>query len=513
MQRRTLAVAAVLAVLVLAPAAQAAGADQTCVLALTKTDPGTVNAAYPDDSAIYFIGSYAAVPGTRLRIEGDFPHARYMSFNVYDPAARPFAALADLQITPDAGSTNPFVRGADRTTGKRRYTAFVEFGAAPERPAPNTLYTGVGQDGRPNAAGTFIYRIYIPDRGRDDTGGVGIPTVTLEGPDGAPAPASACSGLLKPSGSAVNDAVAGQEGVPAVQDPPADGGPATWRKFVNFVGVASGVIGQENADGLGGRGGYLSNVDNAYLTAGVDRANGRVLVTRLRVPTTPDTRPGTPRMGDGQLRYWSICQNEIASQRFIACVNDDRVPVGADGFATVVLSTPADRPANARAACGVAWIPWGPAQRGVLIYRHMLPRADFAQAVQRAKAGDEARTMGDFVPASRYLPGKAAIESRGCPGPAPGSTTAAGGAAPSLSRTCRSRRSFTVTVRGLRRVRARVDGRRAPVRAGKRRAAVDVDLRGRPREVASVRVTGVTRTGRRVTLTRRFRTCTRRGAA
>ena len=37
--------------------------------------------------------------------------------------------------------------------------------------APNMIYTGTGQNGQPNLAGTIIYRIYIPDHGDDDTGG------------------------------------------------------------------------------------------------------------------------------------------------------------------------------------------------------------------------------------------------------------------------------------------------------------------------------------------------------
>ena len=45
------------------------------------------------------------------------------------------------------------------------------------------------------------------------------------------------------------------------------------------------------------------------------------------VPTFPDTRPGTPRMPAGQLRYWSLCENDPSTQRFIGCLNDDRTVV------------------------------------------------------------------------------------------------------------------------------------------------------------------------------------------
>src|SRR3954453_15744934 len=86
-------------VLTAAPAA-AQGVDGTCTLVRTKTDPATVNVAYPDEAAIYWSGRYQAVPGTRIRITGKYPHARYMSFNVYDNASRPLDALADVELAP-----------------------------------------------------------------------------------------------------------------------------------------------------------------------------------------------------------------------------------------------------------------------------------------------------------------------------------------------------------------------------------------------------------------------------
>jgi len=392
---------AVTAALSSAPVAGAQELDTTCMLALTKTDPATVNVAYPDEAAIYWVGGYQTLPGMRLRIEGEFPHARYMSFNVYDQVQRPLDAIADAEIDPDPGSKNPFLQGAKRTVKKRSYTAFVDFGAAPEDPAdraPNTLYTGSGQNGTPNANGSLIYRVYIPDRGRDETGDTGIPTVSLQAADGGPVPESACSDLNKPAIPGVNEQVAGSDA-----ELPVPGRPATetvtWRKFVNLLHTASP---SETTAELGGSGGFFSNVHNAYLTATVSREFGQVLVTRMRAPTFPDTRDGAKRMRSGQLRYFSMCENEFLSQRFIACRADDQTVVDRDGFATYVMSTPAQRPATATARCGVTWLPWGPFRSGLLIYRHMLPAAGFSQAIQRAEWGNEAATMGEYYPASRY---------------------------------------------------------------------------------------------------------------
>jgi hypothetical protein len=99
----------------------------------------------------------------------------------------------------------------------------------------------------------------------------------------------------------------------------------------------------------------------------------------------------------------------------IDCRRDNRVKVGPRGFYKIVLSTPASRPRNARRACGVTWMPWGPQTQGLLIYRHMLPRPRFRQAIQNVgEPGNERRVMGRFYPRGRYFAGAADFEKRGC---------------------------------------------------------------------------------------------------
>src|SRR4051812_37836925 len=302
--------------------AAAQGLDQTCALTLTKTDPATVNVAYPDDSAQYYSGAYQLAPGTHIRIHGRFPHARYMSFNVYDAAQRPLDGVSDIRIAPDPGSANPFFDEADRRVEKRDYTAFIDTGPKPEKPAPNTIYTGTGQNGAPNTSGTFIYRIYIPDKGRDDTGGVGLPTVTVEPSDGTGANGqpSPCADQQKPSVGGVNEAVAQQTGP---DRPPADNGPPRWRKFVNvFSSVAIGVTGSQQAgpadfDSIGGSGGFLSNLDNAYVSAFIDRSGGPVVVTRFEAPTFPHTRPPAATKPPPQPPHWAPCGDDPPTPRFL----------------------------------------------------------------------------------------------------------------------------------------------------------------------------------------------------
>jgi hypothetical protein len=221
--------------------AAAQGADTTCQFSLTRLDATTTNVLAVDTNAVYWGGIYAALPGTRIRIEGQYPHSLYISWNVYDAAARPIDALSDVQLAPDSGSTNPFMPAASRTAEQRDYSAFIEVGPRPEQPAPNTLYTGSSQ------GGTFLYRVYVPDAGRDAKGGVPLPRMTLESADGSGAPLGVeqCRELQAPYAQPLNDLIAGTPGLP---DPTADGegypgrNPPNWRLFENFCSAAVDIM-------------------------------------------------------------------------------------------------------------------------------------------------------------------------------------------------------------------------------------------------------------------------------
>jgi predicted acyl esterase len=78
----------------------------------------------------------------------------------------------------------------------------------------------------------------------------------------------------------------------------------------------------------------------------------------------------------------------------------------------------------------------------------------------------------------------------------------------SAARRCASRRRFTIRLRrSLARARVTVDGRRTKVFRRRGRLRARVDLRGKPRKTVRVRITGVTRGGRRIVATRSYRAC------
>lgn len=65
-------------------------------------------------------------------ISGEYPHARYFSFVLYNGQGTPIASLYDQQIAPLAGSANPFRGPMPRRAG-RRYRLRLVFATEPSR--------------------------------------------------------------------------------------------------------------------------------------------------------------------------------------------------------------------------------------------------------------------------------------------------------------------------------------------------------------------------------------------
>jgi hypothetical protein len=194
-------------------------------------------------------------------------------------------------------------------------------------------------------------------------------------------------------------------------------------RIVRFYGLPetarlllSNAIGQEippNPVTEGDGGGFLSNVDNAYVTTLASRDKGSMYVVRARAPSYAQP-PAEAPLGSAQLRYWSLCTNEFFTQRFVSCLHDALVPRDASGYFTLVVSDPDQRPVNANEQNGIAWLPWGAVYYdSVLIYRHMLPNPAFAEAIQNIPYGTPPEdVMGGYYPRAAYCD-RATVEAAG----------------------------------------------------------------------------------------------------
>lgn len=335
-----------------------------------RADRATMNIAYPDTAATYWVQRYSLPTSARLEVEWRRPHARYSSLVTYGPEGGAVDALSDRAAGLDA---------ARRTV--------VSVGAGPA-PAGPSLRAGTSHAG--SVRGTLIYRVYLPDPGRDRRGGVALPRLTLV--RGArrtrlePCPSPGAS----PDAAAVVARLAARPLVPVPPTP---------------------VFIRPRDDG----GNLYPNPDNTYLATLAEPRPGRILLVRGRAPAFPDTEAGAPVTGGEVLRYWSFCTNVYAAPFPVTdCAHDARFPVDAARTYTLVVSRPVDRPVNARRSNGVVWLRWGSTRDPMLLLmRNLLADpTDPNSAVRVAPGAPAATTMGPYAPRA-VLCSRAAFERGG----------------------------------------------------------------------------------------------------
>ena len=419
-----------------AQAALAAGKDpipgpRTCFWARgpASADP-YINIAYPDAATYYWAAVFTIPQGGKLHLEGNFPRSRYMSFISYDANGVPIESVADYLIKPNPGAINPFLPGADRNGASRGYRIeVIDASPPPNQPVGMNLKGDTRERlhtpkyGPAPGQQTILYRIYVGDKGTDETAGAGLPVPVLTMPDGKVLRgADACPALrtrqplqLDPAAMAVPmDKYQELLAAAKAKGPtfPATNPPTFYQQLDRdaLYGIYFGT--PPKADARKSEGGFYPNLDNQYIRAIINRKLGKVFVLRAKAPTTPKTLNGDAKMGDGELRYWSWCSNQgFANTRVNACAYDEQIPVGPDGFYTLVVSRAADRPRNATPQCGVAWLPMADDGDGageedvtVLQLRHMLGLGEFKNAVQNVQShGSMPRDMGAYFPQGRYL--------------------------------------------------------------------------------------------------------------
>ncbi|MCU0279201.1 MAG: hypothetical protein MUF33_07635 [Candidatus Nanopelagicales bacterium] len=407
------------------------------------SDPDT-NLAYPDEGALYWGARFRLPAGATLQLQGEYPHARYMSLNAYGRVAgtdhAAVDALEDVRIQPDAGSINPYVVGAERYAPNRSYTVTMTDGRASDE--PNVIDAPPTNEG---AAQELIYRVYLPDAAADRSPqSLPRPVLTLAGGQ-VLRDQALCDAINDPQKYFQFQTMPGPVYTGLVNLPGADPArnpsfsPLRWEKFFNQP-LALSIYRLDTpqrklrrADlALGEVGGYYDNRNVKYAVGPINADFGKVLVLRGKLPTTPATGPKVRRMAGGQMRYWSVCQNgSPVETNAIDCLSDaDLKPVLTKSRRyTIVVSRRADRPKNARTKCGVAWLDWGNKrdslgrQTGTLLLRNLASDPGFARSLQNVGLDDvdvtrrvnvsQQKVMGPYQPRGTYT-SKKAFQRRGC---------------------------------------------------------------------------------------------------
>lgn len=374
----------------------------------------------------YLRAVFIAPFGSELIVEGDFPHARFLDFQIQEPFDPRYPVtgslgqievpLVDIDIEPDPGHVNPFRISADRNAILRHYhvTFQLEMGnaadlnpeamVAPEFRAPGNnrvggpmAASGPMGDGMPTPSILWM-RTYAPDLGTGPLGGVDLPKALLRLDTGE-------TFWIQPDLIEMlrrDCPVMGEETRP-VAPPDIIGPDFGWFKmFDGFTMYAEGwglnvsvlsddMTVDEARQAIRGERTCFFNrgPDKAppgnltpgttlvpyinYLTRPTAIGQGKILVFTGRLPTTPATRNGEPVMESADLRYWSICHSGHGPEGLYrgvvyGCLMDDEITVDSNRDYIIVYSRPENRPENAHPECGVTWQERSPEEpQGVLI--------------------------------------------------------------------------------------------------------------------------------------------------
>ncbi|WP_227979249.1 hypothetical protein [Nocardia spumae] len=364
-----------------------------------------LDVAFPDAEATYWMLPFALGAGDSLELSGTYPAARYFSLNTYGTNFDTVDTLRDNQIAADPGSDNPFVDSAATATpaAERRWHARLVTGPADH--SRNEIRALPAGQRAP--IGFLIIRVYVPTDPTSPSGGVPLPDATLH-VAGATVASQPCARIFDPSaypGPIAQLATAGFDQVIAGAAAGAFPGNVPEATFVNPASTS----------------GLFPNGDNKYIGAGLTYEPGRLVVVRAKAPSFPDSRAGqAPAEPGRQVRYWSMCQNDLISPYpVVACAADFRTRLDADGYYTYVVAAPEDLPAQPDPSVTV--LPWGRTDvaKKVLFLRYMLPSPDFyPQSIQASQdsGSDPAATMGPYYPAAAYCSAAtfAAAGAAGC---------------------------------------------------------------------------------------------------
>ncbi len=385
-----------------------------------------LNMAYPDANVYYWAATFTVPKGAKLEIQGQYPHSRYMSLISYDNAGKPIESAADYLIKPNQGSVNPFVTGNKRDSHKRDYSVEI-VSSAPE------VQRLVGQLGQAQSVDklhvpqygtgqqTVLYRIYLPDKNKDITGGVNLPTPKLTLADGTVVSGDSACGKLNTKQPLQLTAAAAS--IPPYQyrqlaqqaDKPDTWpakNPAEWYIQLDRESLIGIYTGKFNENARRSEGGFYPNLDNQYIRTIANRKYGKLFVMRGKAPTVAKTFNSDAVMSQGQLRYWSICSNQsFANTRVNDCLFDEEIPLDDKGYYTVVVSRAEDRPRNAKPECGIGWLPMADDGDGVfdddvsvIQIRHMLSSPDFKNTFTNIETQkDLVGVMGEYMPKTNYL--------------------------------------------------------------------------------------------------------------
>lgn len=326
---------------------------------------------YPDHFAYYWEYTFDAEanPDLGLVIEGEFPSARFLSYNVYDDdeqtsyCKKGFSVM-DVDIKPEAGYTNPFVTGKEAKNQK--YVVYVlptDADASVVAGKDNILWF----DADVKKVCTIL-RYYIPEG--NINGGVAMPKVlaiNVKTGEACDAPKRELSGLR------------GEMSIP--------GGAFNSSPNVMFFRAPFSYA-------------YPNGpAEYCYTRNALETDN--VIVFNFKAPSFPKNISEFNSAVD--MRYWSVCVGNKDTYTPLA-ISDYQTVIDANGFANYILAdkNSADYAkvksiAEAKGYNVLEWDgkAWG--QGVMVLYRNMVFADDYVHSLRKLSPVDASVSAQDIM--------------------------------------------------------------------------------------------------------------------
>lgn len=319
-----------------------------------EINPSTPKGYVGDSWAAYGLMGYKNKPDLAWHFRAKFPRARFMSIETYvTEKKRRHDFHFDFQFEPNPGSQNPFRDGVEMNTPFRDFEVDV-IPSEGHSTDPNVVFISPTEE-----IHAIYYRIYVPSQG-----------VTITEED-------------LPEVYAYN-ARTGEPMDCPVADASVIFDPDYPQSFINWVLPKRAFAFKANIDSIFAK---LSDQGNnsaiPYYMFGLSKVRrGKVAVVRFKAPTFFDTAMGQgPFRVQGDVRYWSLCMQNLVKGKTLNCLPDFLAKVDAQGFVNVVVGRgEAVRAEAARRGFSYLEDRRGPDQHVMqFIYRDMLPDPDFAE--------------------------------------------------------------------------------------------------------------------------------------
>jgi hypothetical protein len=304
-----------------------------------------------DYNASYNIFPYEVNPENEIVIKGQYPYARYFSFNIAGEFNLAVTTVVDHQLIPDPGSTNPFLPGANWDAKNRNYTLKIRFTTPPNGSdhfvpgaGNNIIYAGTLANGTPHRRGFIIYRVYVPSISYDTTGGVGLPIITYcpVKKDDRP--------HYHPSNHAMNCS-SHYPTSPQQNNCPND------MRFEDYFNTNINAVPRNHHNRKHSHTceltwNTLSEIrellqpegNTTYIISDqIQRDPGQLLYLRWKAPTFPDTYHNMGIVGDENMRYWSMSFITPGGLLGLYTISDFQTIIDKKGYVNLVISFGAPR--------------------------------------------------------------------------------------------------------------------------------------------------------------------------